>query len=401
MERASEQPDLARQIELLRDEQRAVGDVLRAVARGEGLDSVLHALVESAARLCDAQYGEVHLLEGDLLTLAVGHGGPDELYAYERAHPHPATGDRGSMNGRVVLARDVVHIPDILVDPEYSWPGAESAGVRAMLGAPLIVEDQLLGVFNLVRTEAVPYRQEQIDLLRTFADQAAIAVWNARLLEAIERQRSELARFVAPAVAQLLSSPDGEKQLAGHRGYISVLFCDLRGFTAFTQTAEPEELFEVLRDYHAALGDLIGAHLGTLEHFAGDGVMVFFNDPLPVADHELEAIRFALAMVNRVEILAEGWRKRGYRLGLGVGIAAGYATLGRIGYEGRYDYAAVGTVSNLASRLSDRAEAGQVLISERLFAAVDGRVEAEPVGDLDLKGFREPVGAYKVVGLRP
>lgn len=399
MQSTSEQPDLVHQIELLRDEQRAVGEVLRAVARGEGLDSVLHTLVESAARLCDAQYGEVHLIEGDLLTLAVGHGGPDELYTYERTHPHPATGDRSSMNGRVVLARDVVHIPDILADPEYSWPSAESAGVRAMLGAPLIVENQLLGVFNLVRTDALPYTQEQIGLVRTFADQAAIAVWNARLLEAIERQRSELARFVAPAVAQLLSSSEGEKQLAGHRGYVSVLFCDLRGFTAFTQAAEPEELFEVLRDYHAALGDLIGTHLGTLEHFAGDGVMVFFNDPLPVADHELEAIRFALAMVDRVEYLAEGWRKRGYRLGLGVGIAAGYATLGRIGYEGRYDYAAVGTVSNLASRLSDRAEAGQVLISERLFAAVDGRVEAEKVGDLDLKGFREPVSAYRVVGL--
>ena len=395
---ASDAIDLARQLESLREQQRAVGEVLRSVARADGLETVLHAVVESAARLCDANYGEVHLVDGDNLRFAVGHGGPDELYEYERSHPHPRAGDRASMNGRVVLTGDVVHIPDILADPDYLWPAAAEAGVRAMLGAPLVVEGELVGVFNLVRTEPRPYSQEQIDLLRTFADQAAIAVWNARLIEAVERQRTEMARFVSPAVAQLISSSEGERMLAGHRGYVTVLFCDLRGFTAFTQTAEPEEMFEVLGAYHAALGALINIHHGTLEHFAGDGVMVFFNDPAPVDDHELEAINFALALLDRVASLEEGWRKRGFRLGLGIGIAAGYATLGRIGYEGRYDYAALGTVTNLASRLSSEAAAGQILVSERVFAAVEGRVLAEPPAELQLKGFREPITAYQVTG---
>jgi adenylate cyclase len=181
-------------------------------------------------------------------------------------------------------------------------------------------------------------------------------------------------------VAELLSSRDGEQLLAGHRAYISCLFCDLRDFTAFAVTAAPEELFDVLREYHAALGELIPAHDGTLEHFAGDGVMVFFNDPLAVADHELQAVRFALAAQERFAQLAGVWRKRGTELGLGIGIEAGYATIGRIGFEGRYDYGVLGPVTNLGSRLSTQAAAGQVLIGQRLFAAVEETVETAPPG---------------------
>jgi class 3 adenylate cyclase len=380
------------------DQQRAVSDVLRAVARSEGLEAVFHAVIEAAARLCDAEYGEVHLAEGDLLRLAVGHGGPPELYEYERDHPHVA--DRSTVSGRVALSRDVVHIPDILQDPEFSWGAATEAGVRALLGAPILVEGNLVGVFNIVRTVPEPFSDEQIKLLRTFADQAAIAIANARLIDAVERQRTELSRFVSPQVAELVSSEDGERMLAGHRAYVSVMFCDLRGFTSFTETAEPEELFEVLGEYHSALGELIPQYEGTLEHFAGDGLMVFFNDPLPVEDHELKAIRLALAAHERFEELAAAWRKRGHKLGLGIGISAGYATLGRIGFEGRYDYGALGPVSNLASRLSAHAEAGQTLIGQRVFATVEDQVEAEPVGELELKGFREPVTAFEVRRLR-
>jgi adenylate cyclase len=178
-----------------------------------------------------------------------------------------------------------------------------------------------------------------------------------------------------------------------------VAFYDLRGFTAFAEAAEPEELLEVLREYHAAMGNLIPGYEGTLEHFAGDGMMVFFNDPLPVEDHELQAIRMALAAHDRFAELAATWRKRGTELGLGVGITAGYATLGRIGFEGRYDYGALGSVTNLASRLSAKAESGQTLISQRVYAAVEDAVEAEPVGELELKGFARPVVAYEVGGL--
>jgi adenylate cyclase len=235
--------------------------------------------------------------------------------------------------------------------------------------------------------------------VRTFAAQAAIAIANARLLDAVERQRSELARFVSPQVAELLSSEDGERLLAGHRAYITVLFSDLRGFTSFVETAAPEELFELLGDYHALVGELISAHHGTLEHFAGDGVMAFFNDPAPLPDHELEAVRMALALQDRFGELAALWRKRGSEVALGIGIASGYATLGRIGFDGRYDYGALGPVTNLASRLSSRAEGGQILISQRLLAAVEDAVDAVPVGDVELKGFARPVAAYEARGL--
>ncbi len=385
-------------IERQLEQQRAISDVLSAVARSEGLDAVFRTVVEAAARLCDAEYGEVHLADGDVLRLAVGHGGPPELYEYEREHPHAA--DRSSVTGRVALSRGVVHIPDILEDPEFSWSPATDAGIRAILGAPIILEDELVGAFNVVRSRPEPFTDEQIELLRTFADQAAIAIANARLIDAVERQRTELSRFVSPQVAELVSSEEGEKLLAGHRAYVSCLFCDLRGFTAFAETADPEELFEVLREYHTALGELIPAYEGTLEHFAGDGLMVFFNDPVPVEEHELKAIRLALAAQERFEQLAQGWRKRGTELGLGIGVASGYATLGRIGFEGRYDYGALGPVTNLASRLSTEAEPGQTLIAQRVFAAVEDAVDAAPVGELELKGFGRPVVAYEVRGLR-
>jgi class 3 adenylate cyclase len=255
-------------------------------------------------------------------------------------------------------------------------------------------------VVVVVRREPEPFTPDHIALAQTFADQAAIALTNARLLEAVERQRTELSRFVSPQVAALISSEEGERLLAGHRAYISSLFCDLRGFTAFAETAAPEELFDVLREYHAMLGELVPAHGGTLEHFAGDGVLVFFNDPMPVEEHELQAIRFALAAQARFAELSGAWRKRGIELGLGVGIEAGYATLGRIGFEGRFDYGALGPATNLASRLSTHASAGQTLIGQRVFAATEEAVETMPVGGLDLKGFGRQIVAYEVRRLR-
>jgi adenylate cyclase len=175
------------------------------------------------------------------------------------------------------------------------------------------------------------------------------------------------------------------------------VYFDLRGFTAFTETAEPEELIAVVRDYHAAAGELVRAHGGTVEHFAGDGLMVFFNDPVPVTDHELRAARLAVAMRDRMSDVAVGWRKRGYELGLGAGIAVGHATLGRIGFEGRYDYGALGSVANLAARLSDEASVGQILLSQRAHAALEGRVDATPLVEVQLKGFVRPVRAFELV----
>lgn len=217
------------------------------------------------------------------------------------------------------------------------------------------------------------------------------------LTATIERQRSELARFLSPQVAELISSSEGEQLLAGHRREITVAFCDLRGFTSFAEQADPEELLGVLAEYHAMLGETVSEHGGTLEHFAGDGVMVFFNDPVAQPDHVERAVRMAVTMRSRFAPLAEAWAKRGYELGLGVGIATGYATLGRIGYEGRFDYAAIGNVTILASRLSSQAGSNQILLSPRAHAVVEDRVEVESVGELTLKGISRPVAATNVV----
>ena len=387
--------DLVRENANLREQQRSVSRVLRAVAGSEGLQPVLDEVVEAATRLCDAKNGRLWLFRDGLLHV-VANCGSREGYEYDQEHPKVP--HRSSMAGRAALTRDVVHVPDVDADPEYTYAGPRP--FRSGLQVPIMLDEELIGVIGIVRETVGPFPDDQIDLLRTFADQAAIAIANARLLDAVERQRTELSRFVSPQVAELVSSEHGEKLLAGHRAYISVVFCDLRGFTAFTETAEPEELFEVLRDYHSALGALIREHSGTLEHFAGDGLMVFFNDPVPVADHELQAIRFAIAAQQRFMELAGGWRKRGTELALGIGVAAGYATLGRIGFEGRYDYGALGPVTNLASRLSSHADGGQILASQRVVAAVEDDVLIEPVGDVKLKGFGRPVPAYEVRGLR-
>jgi class 3 adenylate cyclase len=216
----------------------------------------------------------------------------------------------------------------------------------------------------------------------------------------IQRQKEELSRFLSPQVAALVSSPEGEQLLAGHRREITVAFCDLRGFTHFAEQSDPEEIFGVLAEYHRMMGEAIIEHGGTLEHFAGDGVMIFFNDPVPQDDHVERAVRMAVAMRTRFTELANVWHHRGYELGFGVGIAVGYATLGRIGYDGRHDYGAIGNVTILASRLSSQAQAGQILLSPRAQMMIEGIIEAEDVGELTLKGLTRPVQATNVVALR-
>jgi class 3 adenylate cyclase len=246
------------------------------------------------------------------------------------------------------------------------------------------------------------------DKNRQLEEQAAqIAEWNARLETRVAEQvsqlgqMSKLTRFLSPKVSDLIMAGDADDPLKTRRRDITVVFVDLRGFTGFTETAEPEEVMGVLREYHAELGRAIMAYDGTIEHFAGDGVMILFNDPVPVENHELQAIRMALVMRDSVAVLARGWKKHGFALGFGVGIAGGYATIGTIGFEGRLDYGAIGTVTNLAARLCGEAGDGQILISPRIFSKVETQIEAEPVGELSLKGFHRPVLAHNVLGLRP
>jgi class 3 adenylate cyclase len=216
----------------------------------------------------------------------------------------------------------------------------------------------------------------------------------------IERM-GRLRRFLPPQVADLIVSSGNERQLESHRRDITALFCDLRGFTGFSESADPEDVMTLLREYHAAVGGLTIEYGGTLERYAGDGVMVIFNDPVPVTDPALRAVEMALGIREALGALTDKWRRLGHDIGFGVGIAHGFATLGTIGFEGRFDYAAIGMVSNLASRLCDEAKTGQVLISARVLMAVESAVEVEPIAEFTLKGIRRPVAAYNVIGKRP
>ena len=238
------------------------------------------------------------------------------------------------------------------------------------------------------------------------AQAAELAEWNRILERRVREQIAELERirrlkrFLPPQVVDVVMSSGDESFLEGHRREITVFFCDLRGFTPFAETVEPEELMAVLREYHAALGDLISRFEGTLERFTGDGLMVFFNDPLPCPDAPAQAVRMAVAMRDRVDELAEKWHRRGHDLHFGIGIAQGYATVGVIGFEERFDYAAIGAVTNFAQRLCSRAARREILVSQRVYAAIEGLVVAEPIGELDLAGFSRPMTAYNVLGLQ-
>ncbi|MFN0071264.1 MAG: adenylate/guanylate cyclase domain-containing protein [Chloroflexota bacterium] len=233
-----------------------------------------------------------------------------------------------------------------------------------------------------------------------------LAAWNRSLEQRVQSQLEELdrtgrlKRFLSPQIAQTILSADAEAVLAVHRRQITVLFCDLRGFTAFADTAEPEEVMAVLQQYHDTVGALIHQFEGTVGHFAGDGLMVFFGDPIPCDDPAHRAVRLGVAMRERMAVQISAWRKLGHELGFGVGLAMGYATLGQIGFEGRYDYGAIGAVVNLASRLCNEAADGQVLMNQRVHGLVEEMVNAEPVGELTLKGLSRPVAAYNVVAVK-
>jgi class 3 adenylate cyclase len=378
----------------------ALREILRAISESPfDLDGVLDIVVERMSKLCDADIGMIYLpaAEGFFRAVAAYAMNPEHT-AYERTHPTPVTS--GTVVGRVVLSGGPVQIEDAAADPGYTWTeGRQLGGFRTILGVPIRKETQLIGTVGLARLEVRAFTREEIELVRTFADQAAIVIDNVRLGGTIDRQREELARYLPSTVAELVSSPDGEQLLAGHRREVSAVFTDLRGFTNFAESAEPEEMLDVLREYHREMGAIIVAHHGTLEHFAGDGMMIFLNDPQPVPDHPAEAVRMAVEMRDRFSGLAEGWRRLGFDLGLGIGISVGYATLGRIGFEGHLGYAILGSVPNLAARLCAVAEPGQIILSERVYARVESMVTATPLGQLALKGFRRPVVAYSLADL--
>lgn len=277
-------------------------------------------------------------------------------------------------------------------------------GLPYFICLPLTVDGAPLGLLLSGRLkEARPYYpplgQSDIDTLQAIGGLISTSVQRLRV-EELEAASVRLKRFFSPQVADLIVSSGSERLLESHRREVTVAFCDLQGFTTFAESAEPEEVMGVLQEFHTAMGELIFRFDGTLDHFAGDGLLVFFNDPFPSPDPAGQAVRMAVAMRDRMAELEARWRKRGHDLGFGVGIAMGFANLGRIGFEGRFDYGVIGSVPNLASRLSDEARAGQILISQRVYAAVEAVVEVEPVGPLALKGFRTPVPVFNVVRLK-
>jgi len=279
------------------------------------------------------------------------------------------------------------------------------AGGDEYIAKPIDQAALMARVRSILRLKAL-HDEVQDQKTQLAAQSAELAQWNATLEKRVADQLGEiermarLKRFLSPQVAELVVSGGDERILDSHRREVTVVFCDLRGFTAFAETAEPEEVMAVLREYHAGLGAIIHRHDGTLERFMGDGLMVLFNDPLPCPDPAARAVRMALDMHAAVDALAEAWTRRGHDLGFGVGIAHGYATLGRIGFEGRSDYAAIGTVANLAARLCGEAQRGQTLTDRRVAAMAGDVARFETIGELSLKGLTRPVPTFVVHGAK-
>jgi class 3 adenylate cyclase len=378
----------------------ALTEVLRTLSGAPfDLEAILDAVLEHATRLCRADRGFVYLLRDGLYRHVADVNAPPEIVAFNIAHP--IAPGRGTMTGRAALEGRTVHAPDVLLDPEYTYHEAQRlGGFRATLAVPMLREGLVVGVINMLRDEPRPFSEAEIELVGSFADQAVIALAVTNQARTIERQRSELARFLSPQVSSLIASPAAETLLAPHRRVITVVFCDLRGFTAFSESAAPEDVMAVLHDYHAALGGRVAEFGATLERYTGDGLMAFFNDPVEQPDHAARAARMAIEMRNDVRALQARWRRSGFELGFGVGITTGYATLGRIGTADRADYAAVGSVVNLAARLCAEAEDGEVLLAERAHVAIEPIAETGPVRQFVVKGVTRPVAAVNLVAIQ-
>jgi class 3 adenylate cyclase/putative methionine-R-sulfoxide reductase with GAF domain len=374
--------------------------------------------------------GNLFLREGETFRAVAWHG---EATYVENWRQEPLTIKTDVPDiplARLAATKQRVYIADLRQDVAYKAGFAplvtlvDKGGARTLLIVPMLKERTLVGAIGIYRQEVRPFSEKQVQLLENFAAQAVIAIENARLLGELRERTEEvvklnerleqrvtdqvgeiermgrLRRFLPPQVADLIVASGSEKQLESHRREITALFCDLRGFTGFSESSDPEDAMALLRAYHAAIGEIVIKYSGTLERYAGDGVMVVFNDPVPVENPALQAVLMALEMRDAIEAMTGKWRRMGHDIGFGIGIAHGFATLGTIGFEGRFDYAAIGTVSNVASRLCDEAKPGQILVSPRVLMEVEDTIAVEPVGEFTLEGIRRPLAAYNVLAAR-
>jgi class 3 adenylate cyclase/HAMP domain-containing protein len=432
--------DLAQSV----NELKVLEEVGRAVASSLDLNAVLPTVAARALEITHADavliYGYDAVRHSFNLAEAIGidksvEGG------------HLAVDGATSVLGEAATKGEPIAIPDLTDAADLLLRDvAIAAGFHSVLVVPLVDQKGVLGSLVVLRRATGEFSPNLIGLMRTFAHQSVLAMRNARLFSEVDQKGRELAtahstvqeqagklqeqteqlknwnrsleervqtqlteiersrrleRFLAPQVAQLIASSDGhEGLLDSHRREVTVVFCDLRGFTAFTETTEPEEAMSVLREYHAALGEIIFRYEGTLDRYAGDGVMILFNAPIQFADHTKRAVKMAVEMRDTIGQLTERWRNRGHSLGFGLGIALGYATLGQVGFEQRLEYAAIGSVTNLASRLCDEAKANQIVVARRVYGMVEPWVEARPLDDLVLKGFNHPVLAVEILRWR-
>jgi class 3 adenylate cyclase len=436
---------LAQDLEDALERQTATTEVLGLISSSSvDLESVFQSILANAIQICRANFGFMHLFENGAARIAGWLNVPEAFMAIRNRSPifhfspsHPL--------GRLFASKKTQHILDARKDQAYAEKDSlfdtfvDLTVTRTIVFVPILNKNALLGSIGIFRQEVNPFTDRQIDLVRGFCAQAAIAIENARLfrelrdsyglvqqqagkLEAqsleltelnkqleqrvadqvteLERM-SRLRRFLPPQVADLIVASGTEKQLESHRRDITALFCDLRGFTRFTESADAEDVITLLREYHAAIGEKITKYSGTLERYAGDGVMVVFNDPVPIENPQLLAVLMALEVRDAIGQLTSKWRRFGHDIDFGIGIAHGYATLGTIGFEGRFDYAAIGTVSNVASRLCDEAKPGQILISQRVLVAVEDAITVEPAGEFELKGIRQAMPAYNVLAANP